>query len=302
MTKLSAHVYPILFEWPVGTVLGYRHASQAAGASHTRDKFLQLLKGLADAGIRHVQLMSHSMGVQPLLGVFEHKADGSRSDVSQLFRLESSFRQGSPDDEDQLFICKNIIMLNPDFPLDSFVERAFLSIRQICDSITVLGDKGDQALLLSSFINGFCNRIGHDKAGVLKSQAEKKATNFQLVLTVGRSIDLLYFPENEKNESDDENNLTVDKRLIFSEVPPIILSQQDQVEPRNWLDIDVIDTTLLDTNVNDLRHSAFNINPFVLNDLQELIITGKRAARRSMLIYRQGNTFSYCQAPSYIAL
>jgi len=301
MTKLSAYVYPILFEWPVGQVLSYRHSSQAAGASHTREKFLQLIKGLADAGIRHVQLMSHSMGVQPLLNVFEDKVDGSRSDVSQLFRLSSSFRTGLQDDEDKLLICKNIIMLNPDFPLEAFVERAFLSIRQICNNITVLGDKRDQALFSSSFINGFCNWLGHDKADVLKSREEEERTEFQLVLTVGRSIDLLYFPESGKREEEEESNSTVDKSLIFSEVPPIILSQQEEVEPRNWLDIDVIDTTLLDTNVNDLRHSAFNINPFVLNDLQELIITGRRAARRSMLIYRQGNTFSYCQAPSHVA-
>ena len=64
---------------------------------------------------------------------------------------------------------------------------------------------------------------------------------------------------------------------------------------------DVIDTTGLDTNIADIRHSAYNLNPSLLRDLEELVSTGKRAMDRSLL-YREGNMFSYCNAPSFVSM
>ena len=66
-----------------------------------------------------------------------------------------------------------------------------------------------------------------------------------------------------------------------------------------WMDLDAIDTTGLDTNIAGIRHSAFNLNPSLFRDIDELITTGKRAIDRS-LIYRDGNVFSYCSAPSFV--
>ena len=42
-----------------------------------------------------------------------------------------------------------------------------------------------------------------------------------------------------------------------------IASEKDGAQDQ-WLDLDVIDTTGLDTNVNDLRHSAYNVNSILL--------------------------------------
>ena len=50
---------------------------------------------------------------------------------------------------------------------------------------------------------------------------------------------------------------------------------------------DVIDTTAtgLDTNVNvnDLRHSAYSVNSILLRDIEDIVVTGKRASDRSTI-------------------
>lgn len=80
----------------------------------------------------------------------------------------------------------------------------------------------------------------------------------------------------------------------------VIEGGEDLEKP--WLDLDVIDTTGLDTNIANIRHSAYNLNPILLNDLEELITTGQRAMKRGSLLYRDGNIFSYCHAPSYVSM
>jgi hypothetical protein len=82
----------------------------------------------------------------------------------------------------------------------------------------------------------------------------------------------------------------------------MILQPGEDSKKRQWLDVDVIDTTQLDTNIKDLRHSGFNVNPILLKDLEELIVTGRRAAERSTLLYREGNMYSYCHAPSFVTM
>merc|ERR1712048_1380338 len=48
--------------------------------------------------------------------------------------------------------------------------------------------------------------------------------------------------------------------------------------------IDVIDCTLMDANVNGIRHSYFDLNTHVLSDISELVSTGLPASRRSRLV------------------
>jgi len=66
------------------------------------------------------------------------------------------------------------------------------------------------------------------------------------------------------------------------------------------LDLDAIDTTWMETNVHAIRHNYFNLNPVLMDDLRELILTGRRAAERSLLLHREGNIYTYCQAPSCV--
>lgn len=59
--------------------------------------------------------------------------------------------------------------------------------------------------------------------------------------------------------------------------------------------------TWLQSNVHALRHNSFNLNRSLVDDLRELIVDGRRAAqRRSRLVRRKGNVFTFLQPPSHV--
>jgi Alpha/beta hydrolase of unknown function (DUF900) len=318
MTRLDSRVYPILYEWPCGQVLTYHAASQAAANEQNRKNFCLLLQGLQSAGIHNVHIMSHSMGAQTLLGSFCDDANGSRSNVSRCFHLASDCdeakeiqdeEKGTNNDNnnEKLLVCKTVTMLNPDFPLESFVNHSFQSVRRICRNVTVVGDRNDQALFWSQFINGIAVYCGYTQPETLQpNQANKDRLGHQLV--VGKAINHLYLPAHLAKASKYHDY------QIFPESAPLVLlpykpkhknghyKKDEESLDKLWLDLDVIDTTGLDTNVATIRHSAYNLNPSLLNDLEELITTGNRAMKRPSLLYRDGNIFSYCHAPSYVAM
>jgi hypothetical protein len=334
MTKMDSHVHPILFNWPAGQVLTYHSATRAALSEKNFQNFCQFFKGLQNAGVRNVHLMSHSMGVLTLVGSMVDKNDGSRSDCSLCFQLtpdcddttppEDRNEAGEQLEEKRLLLCRTITLLNPDFPLIPFQEHAFCSIRRICKTITVVGDKNDGALFWSQTVNGIAVRYGYRQPDAILPNDSNKMQLKQL-LTVGKCISSLYFPEDVASQ----RNIIEHDYLIFKDDAPLLLrGTEDQVQEKYWMDLgtltyvslisitkkctlplkflnfratDVIDTTGLDTNIADIRHSAYNLNPSLLRDLEELVSTGKRAMDRSLL-YREGNIFSYCNAPSYVSM
>ena len=305
MTKLDSHVYPILYGWPCGQVLSYHSASRTSQNEQNCKNFLQLMQSLQHSGITNIHLMSHSMGVQTLLGAFCDQSDGTRSEVSMCFHLAPGQHDTTTPDkmtvegtleEENLLVCKTLTMLNPDFPLEAFVTHAFRSVRRVCDTITVVGDKNDQALFWSQFVNGIGVYFGYKQPCNLEPNNNNNAQlRYQLV--IGKSIESLYLPDNLSQ------NRNLRSELLFQDRAPLVLctSEEEDHEEKAWLDLDVIDTTGLDTNIADIRHSAYNLNPTLLNDLEELITTGQRAMKRSSLLYRDGNIFSYCHAPSYVS-
>ncbi|KAG7357072.1 alpha/beta fold family hydrolase [Nitzschia inconspicua] len=303
MTKLDSHVHPILYNWPCGQVLTYHSASRASLSDRNLENFCKFLKGLQHAGVKNVHLMSHSMGVQTLVGSMVDKLDGSRSECSMCFHLAADCDDVKPDeassadskvDEESLLLCRTITLLNPDFPLVPFQEHAFRSIRRICKTVTVVGDKNDGALFFSQTVNGLAVRYGYRQPyELLPNDGNKKS--LKELLTVGKCIDSLYFSEDVA----ERRGVVGHDYLRFRENAPILL--REEAHGKLWMDLDVIDTTGLDTNIADIRHSAYNLNPSLLRDLEELVSTGKRAIDRSLL-YREGNVFSYCNAPSFVSM
>jgi esterase/lipase superfamily enzyme len=240
MTKLDSHVYPILFNWPCGQILTYHSASRVSLADRNLHNFCQFLKGLQRAGVRNVHLMSHSMGVQTLVGAMVDKEDGSRSDCSLCFQLAplcDDMSRGEiteeNDCENNLLVCRTVTLLNPDFPLVPFQEHAFRSVRRICKTVTVLGDKNDGALFFSQTVNGVAVRFGYKQpARLLPNDANKK--HLKELLTVGRCIDSLYFPEDIAIRNGIENR----HYLLFREVAPLLLrSTDEQIEEKLWMDL-----------------------------------------------------------------
>jgi len=353
MTNICDSVYPIIFGWPAGTILTYRYASLAANTDENQRKFLHLIQGLQQTGIRKVHFLTHSMGVQTLLHAFSSSSSGERGPVSRCFQLvDPVFGTDDDDNNDndqqqqQLLICKSITLLNPDFPLEAFVNHAFRSIRCICNQITVVGDRKDQALLLSSFINGLFHWMGYripptlrsnhhhnqDGNGGRSSSSLHTKTGFHLERRLGQELDSIHFlppPADEKKKKTAKDDVETGKEdttinsssyipppLLFQGEPePVVirLANDDNDDNDNdhsgiinnnkqWLDVDVIDTTNLDVNLDNVRHGGYNTNPILLKDLEDIIVTGRRAKDRPSLLFREGNVYSYCHAPSFLTM
>lgn len=70
---------------------------------------------------------------------------------------------------------------------------------------------------------------------------------------------------------------------------------------KEYLDLDVIDTSELDVNVHGAKHCYFNLNKQIVDDLCDVIRSGKRASERDdRLLLLEGNVYGILSAPSYI--
>lgn len=80
------------------------------------------------------------------------------------------------------------------------------------------------------------------------------------------------------------------------------LSEDLGVENRHlWLDMDVIDTTMIDTNVDFLKHSLYQMKREIMDDLREVILMKIRADQRhTRLDRRRGNVFVLRVAPAAV--
>ena len=150
-------------------------------------------------------------------------------------------------------------------------------------------------------MNGYAPHFGYDEPKVLRptiTSAKSKPTKWEFMNRIGRSIEELYFP-NEMGLHGREEEF---RRLLFNKNASIDLSGNTKyTNDRLWLDLDVIDMTGLDTNIKNQRHSGFSLNAMLLKDLHELISTGKRAMKRSSLLFREGNYFTFAHAPSFVS-
>jgi esterase/lipase superfamily enzyme len=80
--------------------------------------------------------------------------------------------------------------------------------------------------------------------------------------------------------------------------PHMVLTRDSQGKAR-YLDIDIIDNTSLEQNINAIRHSYFALNTMLINDLRDQIHLGLgRAKDRSRLRRRVGNVWAFLVAPS----
>eukprot|EP00325_Prymnesiales_sp_UTEX-LB-985_P007976 CAMPEP_0174702142 /NCGR_PEP_ID=MMETSP1094-20130205/6526_1 /TAXON_ID=156173 /ORGANISM="Chrysochromulina brevifilum, Strain UTEX LB 985" /LENGTH=449 /DNA_ID=CAMNT_0015899879 /DNA_START=86 /DNA_END=1435 /DNA_ORIENTATION=- len=77
--------------------------------------------------------------------------------------------------------------------------------------------------------------------------------------------------------------------------------EQLRVETKEDLDLDVVDTSLLGTNVHGLRHAYFNLNSFIVDDLAEILTMRKRACSRLKLTHCAGNVWTFLAAPAHVA-
>jgi len=79
--------------------------------------------------------------------------------------------------------------------------------------------------------------------------------------------------------------------------------ETDGVDESDLLDVDLIDTSSIFSNVQKLRHCYFNVSRDVLEDIHEVLVSRNRAAqRKARLVKREGNVYGWLQAPPFYVM
>jgi esterase/lipase superfamily enzyme/uncharacterized membrane protein len=85
-------------------------------------------------------------------------------------------------------------------------------------------------------------------------------------------------------------------KKILGRNPSLLQDENDEI-----LDMDIIDTSELDMNVHAARHSYFNLNKYIIDDVADIISNGQRARQReNSLVLMKGNVYGFLTAPSFI--
>ncbi|KAG8457339.1 hypothetical protein KFE25_014068 [Diacronema lutheri] len=293
--QLPPHIKPLVFSWPTAKVATYAKATRAARAVETGRDLRALLAALADGGVRTVHVLAHSMGAQAFLCHLDEIAPelrmaGLRARVPPTKLSAATPVPPTPGDPSAgadaalrepsrprgaaprpLLRLASVTMINPEISERDFLERHLPRLRALCPLISVYGDEDDRALFWSELLNR--------------------------VPMLGKLSGAPYRAEPCVQRG---NGSTLPRAARNRSACAAAALAMEGVEGR-WADIDVIDMTWLSSNVHALRHNSFNLNRSLVDDLREVIVEGKRAAqRRSRLVRRAGNVFTFLQPPSHV--
>lgn len=246
MGHFPSHIKPFIWNWPSSSnPLLYRYAKRNAAHPDNHKDFLRFLLSIRNSGINTLSVMCHSMGTRFLMhafpivqSIFKKKVsadvfsdfEGPQMDQQQHKTHQTHFEGDGME-------LTNLILLNPDYELDSFTGY-YNVLSSYCRTITIYADSRDGALRLAHRLN---------------SQA-----------SLGANVKALY-------------------------------DQHGQL-----LDLDIIDTGELDSNISSTRHGFFNVSRPMVDDLYDLIINGNRAEDRSSRLKPYRSVYRFTVVPSTV--
>ena len=296
------YIHSFIFGWPPGQILTFPLSLQFADSDELCIRFKQFVSGLILSGqYSCVHLLGHSMGARVLLNVVRT--------FDELF---------VPIAEMETYLSKDRIPLgsvtlsNGEADLGKFVSKDYDVLRTYCDLITLYVDESDGALYPDEMLTGK-RMVGLHGLGSMNRQRRKRQKDLERAnnhresdVTLSRmgnsvqgsSTDLTGGDSAQNNNDDDvtENSTPEERtaRWLNRLRPPIPIEHFD-------FDLDVIDTTLLDSNVQSLRHFYFNLNRLLVDDIHDIIVHKRRAKqRRRRLVCIEQNVYTFLSAPSYI--
>ncbi|CRH00760.1 conserved Plasmodium protein, unknown function [Plasmodium relictum] len=473
-SKLPSYIQPFVFHWEGAmwgpfSALSYPVARKRSEMSILGRSFKKFIEDLINLGIKNVHLISHSCGSRLFFNGFSYCVEDNlfynvlKNEQSKIKKDDNQKKRWGIENNDyddnsnisndehsdtntfihntknskkkKQIIVKTIILLNPDYPLDKFLEKDFFLLRTHCNHIVMYGDTRDQALTYSETWNRekcLGKRIFKLKLPLYKIHNYEDYLNLNTarnkLLTENYEekymmCDSVLFPhstyteakikekqkqkegeEEEKENNNDEqkesgeeeklnasnkmlqinktnlNSSTYDynedvsfiseeishnylnetflktvefsdtslkafkskkkfklsnafkqikRKWLFkkkktniyfnentsnrpyslkmkkrpSKIPNQIFMKTDTVyisfDKYAWLDMDVIDTTFVETNVDFLKHSFYQVKREIIDDIREVLISNIRAHERvSRLDRRRGNVFVLRVAPA----
>ena len=280
-----SHIKPLVFSWPNGKELTYPLAETLARSEVMRKDVRELFRSvLEDGRIERIHVLVHSMGSQVFFNA-----------LPELVELLAA--KGA-----SLATC---ILLNADSPLEEFVDTSYPLLRRVCNHVTVYADTNDmgervaKAPACRSFrgrrrCSAPCHLVSLVAALFYSRFISYLSECLPFVPDIATRTPLGRYPYLLYRES-----LDMERATTAAE------AQQDwrqlRIElPVEYLDLDVVDTSTLDSNVHGMRHCYFNLNSFIVDDLAEIVTTRRRACMRRRLTATSGNVWAFLAAPGHV--
>ncbi|KAJ0411850.1 hypothetical protein ATCC90586_003003 [Pythium insidiosum] len=234
---------------------------------------------------------------------------GTDPDAAQNLRSES----GSPA---RRAVLSTLTLANPDYGRDDFVRRGggYDLTRQFCKFVTIYANRLDNALIWSeilsreSIFDPLVYSIGkrvemlhRDPDG--NNERANRASRWSLFrgarATVSAELD------NEAVEMNEKSQFPGVASVVFNDLPSDSPCHphddpDSAASNRDFLDVDVVDTTWMDNNVHAVRHNYFNLNPTMIDDLRQIIVSKRRARHRPGLLHTSANIHIFLVAPGHI--
>jgi len=289
LARLDPHVKPFVFGWPCGSsLLSFPTVAHFANTStETHEALASFVASLAAAGIRRLHVFAHSMGAR----LFCNSLPALRRHFIETEDEQKTSEEGGPrtssdgvDDETPRLTLCTCTLLHPEHDLQSFIQRDYRPLRSMCEVITLYMDRSDQALAWAEFFNRAPSLGKHPFALVAGARPKPPKS------VLGRMGKVLLHGLGAAR------GYQTDEDLQFA-----------PTAQTPALDVDVVDISWMDTNTMGPRHSYFNVNRWLIDDLAEIILTRRRAAARPHRLVKLdmegrtfGNVWVFLAAPSWI--
>ncbi|KAI9011627.1 hypothetical protein DFJ74DRAFT_734806 [Hyaloraphidium curvatum] len=304
-----------VFDWPAGrfpisTFYGVRKVSKSQGV---KEDLWAAVRYISSLGFKTLHVVGHSMGCRVSCHLTER--------ASELFLPRGAERSGPDDPRMRL---ATVTLIHGEMDLVDFVSVKYPVLRAYAGVVTCYTDPTDKALELAEFLTGRLAMgrnpdgffltpgdpaCGEEFAGLMEREPgwlkARTGSDHDLAGKLGAAVGIAAGAVGElgieiaeavpvpADATEVRFRRNVDARGPIMVREPVV---------KGWLDLDVVDSSFLDTNTDKARHSLFIFNRTLLDDVYEVVTTGRRAAERtSRLLRRGGNVFVYLVAPSFVA-
>lgn len=212
---------PFIFSWPAGGPITYINARTMIESKDCQSDYIQMIKDLTAAGFNRFHLLGHSMGARMPAAITYA--------FHELFQplAVSDLAKGGPKlqpNGQPLPELATLTFLNGECHFHDFRDHHYPIMRQYTDLITVYSDDNDEPLGLAEFFGNI---------------VPAESITGKPYSALGRH-----------------------GRELYVEDPKVTVPGPKGVPRplRQYLDVDVLDTTFLQTNVQGMRHTFFGIN------------------------------------------
>jgi len=308
--NFAADIKLLIFSWPSAqSAGGFFYAQKQCDNPQNHRAFADFIVMLKRSGATDINFLCHSMGARFLM-----------NSIKALYKYKIFHDADSSD----FGVCPKkisihtVTFVSPFQYLKDWLENDFHHLRRKTPMITIYADAHDKAIGMGQLFSQKKKVLGkyplgnyliHDKHVVRPAHliAEDPDATYTKCMETYVDAELENWKWGDQGPKVLQNcggweyskcckNVPVKKHRasrLGRSVPP-----SDEVR---WLDLDIIDTSFVDGNMESKRHTFFAVNRDVIEDLRELICFKRRARYRvSRLDRRLGNVYTFRIAPGFV--